>query len=156
MKQNHGKFGAAALIVTSIWILQMTACSRMPWKQESDKEIAKSGPTVLNAHSEPGTFELNNQQQAKQPGKVLADVKDFNSKIIEVKLNFTEIPLSVTMHNIGGTTWVAELSSEQLRSLAVPGKTMKYKSSVVAKDEQGKTASSKDHVEIEIIAPAVT
>ena len=127
----------------------------MPWHQESAKNIAQTGPTVLNAHADPGTFELNNQLRATQKNQVLADVKDFNSKVVDVKLNFSQIPLSVPMKNVGGTTWAAQLSPDQLKSLAVSGKTMKYEGTVVAKDEAGNTATSNSPISIWINTPEI-
>ena len=154
MKQSDAKLCVKTLI-SGLLILQATACSSMPWHQESAKNIAPTGPTVLNAHADPGTFELNNQLQPIQNNQVLADVKDFNSKVVEVKLNFTQIPLSVPMKNIGGTTWAAQLSPDQLKSLAVSGKTMKYEGTVVAKDEAGKSATSKGTVAIWVDTPEI-
>ena len=128
----------------------------MPWNKESAGQIAASGPTVLNAHTEPGTFELNKQLKASETNKVVADVKSFKARVAEVKLNFIEAPLSLPMKNVGGTTWVAVLSADQLKALAVSGRTMKYKARVEAKDETGKSATSKDLVEILIKTPEIT
>lgn len=154
--KNTRTVTVAVTIASSLLLLQLTACSSMPWQKESAGEIASSGPTVLNAHAEPGTFELNKQLKPSETSKVVADVKDFKSKVVDVKLNFTEIPLSIPMKNVGGTTWVAELSAEQLRSLAVSGKTIKYEARVEARDEAGKTATSKGPVQISIRTPEIT
>ena len=128
----------------------------MPWSKESGTQIATSGPTVLNAHTEPGTFELNKQLKPSETSKVVADVKSFKEKVSEVRLNFIEVPLSIPMRNVGGTTWVAELSADQLKGLAVSGKTIEYQARVEAKDESGKTATSKDPVKISIKTPEIT
>ena len=128
----------------------------MPWQSESGEQIATTGPTVLNAHTEPGTFMLNRQLRADQTNKVVADVKDFTSKVSSVELSFNEIPITVPMKNVGGTTWVAELSPAQLKRLAVSGKTMNYEARVEAKDEAGKIATSKGPVEVSIQTPEVT
>lgn len=146
----------AAWSVSALFFLQLTGCSSMPWQKESGEQISTSGPTILNAHTEPGTFELNKQLKADQTNKVVADVKDFSSKLTSVELSFNEIPLSVPMRNVGGTTWVAELSPAQLKRLAVSGKTMKYEARVEAKDESGKTATSKGPIEISIRTPDIT
>ena len=137
-------------------VLQLAGCSSMPWNKESGEQIAVSGPTILNAHTEPGTFELNKQLKASETNKVVADVKDFQSKVVDVKLNFTEIPISISMKNVGGSTWVGSLSPDQLKRLAVSGKNMKYEARIEAKDESGKIATSKDTVKISILTPEIT
>ncbi|MGK5083698.1 hypothetical protein WDW37_10375 [Bdellovibrionota bacterium FG-1] len=154
--KNHTKMPYIVTLFSGLLFLQVTACSSMPWNSESGKDIATSGPTVLNAHTEPGTFSLNQQLKPNETNKVVADVKDFGSKVTDVKINFTEVPLSIPMKNVGGSTWVAELNAEQLKRLAVSGKTMKYEARVEAKDESGKISTSKGPVEISVQTPEVT
>lgn len=154
--KNSRMTSCATVFISSLFLFQLTGCSSMPWNKESAGEIATSGPTVLNAHTEPGTFELNKQLKPSETNKVVADVKSFKATVAEVKLNFIEIPLSIPMKNVGGTTWVAEMSADQLKRLAVSGKTMKYEARVEVKDASGKTATSKDPVEILIKTPDIT
>ncbi len=135
---------------------QMAACSSAPWNRESAKDVAQEGPTVLNARTDPGTIELNKSLRANQPARVLADVKDFNSKVKDVTLEFTEVPYKVPMKNLAGTTYVATLDAKQLKRLAVSGKTITYQAMVTAKDQSGKVASAKSPLEIKIKAPELT
>jgi hypothetical protein len=75
--------------------------------------------------------------------------------VTDVQLQFVNAPLVVPMQKIGGTTWRAELTPDQLRKLAVNGKTMKYRATVVAHDSSGLVVSSKP-LELAIAAPSAT
>lgn len=121
--------------------------------QKSGQDIAASGPTVLNAEAKPSTVELNRDLVPNRTPEVLADVKDFKSKIRDVKLKFTHVPLQVSMENIGGTTWRGVLSTKQLQTLAVAGKSTKYDATVVARNEQGQVGMSENPVTITVKAP---
>ncbi len=134
-------------------ILIASNCSSLSGQTESGKEIASTGPTILNAHSDPSTVELNRDLQPKKTPEILADVKDFRSKVTDVQLKFTHIPLQVRMENIGGTTWRAELTPQQLQMLAVSGKTIKYDASIVAKNARGQVSESPSTVTVAIKAP---
>ena len=115
--------------------------------------MASSGPTVVDAKTNPGTFELSSDFKPTQTATIVADVKDFTAKVTDVNLRFLHVPMEIPMQNIGGTTWRAQLSSEQLKTLAVGGQTIKYDVNVVAKDEDGMTAVSKEPINIAVKAP---
>lgn len=132
-----------------------TGCSSIMGKKESDEDIARSGPTVLYARTEPGTIELNRDLAPLQPARVIADVKDFKNQVTDVKLQFNNVPLEIPMTNVGGTTWQAEISPRQLEMLAVSGRTMSYEAQVIAKNNKGQVAMSRDPVEVEIKTPEV-
>ena len=136
-------------------LLTGAACSSMPGQSESSQNLSANGPTILNARTQPGTIELNTALQPNQPAEILADVKDFNSTITDVKLRFVHVPLELPMKNIGGTTWRAQLSPKQLQLLAVSGKTMKYDANIIAKNEAGQTAVSGEPVTVAVKTPEV-
>ena len=127
----------------------------MPGQSESSQNLSANGPTILNARLQPSTIELNTKLQPHQPAEVLAEVKDFNSNISDVKLRFIHVPLEIQMKNIGGTTWRAVLTQKQLQLLAVSGKTMNYEANVIAKNEAGQTAVSSDPVMVAVKTPEV-
>ena len=90
-------------------------------------QLSANGPTVINARAEPGVIVLNSDMQPMSPAQVIADVKDFKSRVTDVRLKFLDVPLEVPMENIGGTAWRAELTPQELQMLAVSGKTVKYR-----------------------------
>jgi len=132
----------------------MTACSTTPG-QTSGEQISRSGPSVVDARAINGTIELNKSFQTSRPAEIVANVKDFSSKIKDVRLRFLHAPLEVPMKYQGGTTWRAELSKEQLKLLAVSGQTMRYDANVIATNANGQVAMSREPVEISIKAPEV-
>lgn len=135
-------------------IVIASGCSSGPFaSSESGKDIAQTGPTVLNARSEPGTIELNRDLKTNTPAEILADVKDFQSKISDVRLQFLSVPLEIAMQNIGGTTWRAQLNPEQLQMLAVSGKTIKYDANIIARDIDGHSNMAKSPIQVAIKAP---
>ncbi len=107
----------------------------------------------MNARTTPTTIQLNQNLVAVEKPAITADVKDFNHKISDVKLKFVHVPVEVPMENMGGTTWRATLSTEQLQLLAVTGKTVRYEANVVASNDKGQTAISQTPVTISIKAP---
>jgi len=115
----------------------------MPGAGTSGREIAAKGPTVLNERVVPKTVELNRKLQPAQAPEIVADVKDFDSRVTNVRLRFLHVPLEVPMTNISSTTWRATLSSKDLQKLAVAGETMTYEAEIVARDEKGQVATSK-------------
>ena len=121
-----------------------------------DIAAANSGPTVVSARAEPGTIELNRDRQPTRPAEVIADIKDFTSKVTDVKLQFTNLPLEIPMENIGGSTWRAQISPRQLEMLAVSGRTTRYEANVIVRNEDGKTGMSKNPVEVAVKAPEVS
>jgi hypothetical protein len=149
LKQN------SKYIVFGLLAVVAGGCAGLPGSHSSDsgKELAATGPSVIFARVEPGTIELNRDFQPTRPAEVLADVKDFNSQVTDVNLQFTNVPLEVPMENIGGSTWRARLSPRQLEMLAVSGRTTKYEARVIARDKDGKSGMSKDPVDVAVKAP---
>ena len=135
-------------------VLPLAACSTLSGgSSKTGQDLAANGPTVVDARTNPGTFELNKQLQATSPTEVLAEVKDFMSKITEVKLRFVNALLEVPMTNIGGSTWRAVLTPEQLKQLAVGGQTMNYQAQVIATNEDGITNVSQQALNVSVKAP---
>lgn len=121
--------------------------------QASSEQLASTGPTILNARSEPSPIELNTALQPSQSAEIIADVKDFNSNVSDVRLRFIHVPLEIPMKNIGGSTWRATLTPKQLQLLAVAGKTMNYEANIIAKNEAGQTAITRDPITVAVKAP---
>lgn len=124
--------------------------------EKSGEDIAATGPTVVDVKISPETVELNQSLEPMQTAEIVADVKDFTSRVTDVRLRFLRAPLEIPMQHVGGTTWRAQLSSEQLRLLAVGGKTIRYETNIIAKNEQGKVAVSPEPVEVAIKTPEMT
>jgi hypothetical protein len=139
-------------ILLPVTVLALGACSTLRG-EKTGQDLASSGPTVLNPRANPSVIELNSNFQPKQPAEVLADVKDFTSPITDVKLRFNHAPLEVPMEHVQGSTWRAMLSPEQVKTLAVGGQTTRYDANVIARNQDGQTASSKNPVEIVVKAP---
>ena len=125
----------------------------LKYETDTEKLRSSSGPTVLFAHTEPGTIDVNRDLQPLRTATITADVKDFKSRITDVKLEFSKIPLEIPMKNTSGSTWKAELTPRQIEMLAVLGKTMKYEVQVIAKNEDGQISMSLKPVEVEVRAP---
>jgi hypothetical protein len=123
---------------------------------EASKDLSSTGPSILNVQSSPTTVELNRSLQAEKTPEVVADVKDFRSKITSVVLKFKHVPLQIPMENIGGTTWRAVLSQQQLETMAVSGKTINYDASVIARNAEGQVVESNTPVIIAIKAPDIS
>lgn len=147
-------FKSKSLLILALCLGLGSACSSFPGGNSgSGDQLAVTGPTVLNARTVPSTIELSTDLRPQQPAEVLADVKDFNSQIKDVKLRFIHAPLEIPMKNIGGTTWRATLSPEQLKMLAVSGKTMNYDADIIAQNDAGQFATTDKPVEISIKTP---
>jgi len=132
----------------------MSSCSSgFLSKGDKAENISQTGPTVSFARFDPSTVEMNGALQALKPAEILADVKDFNSKVTDVKAQFTNVPIEIAMQNIGGTTWRGELTTEQLQMLAVSGKTIKYDANIIAKDDHGVSVQTQKSFEVAIKAP---
>jgi hypothetical protein len=140
-------------VLGSILLVLAGGCASTSDQALSGSQLSSTGPTVLTAHTEPGTIELNRDLQPLKPAEIIADVKDFKASVTDVKLQFIHVPLEIAMSNVGGTTWRAELSTRQLQMLAVSGRTMKYEANVIAKNEEGRTAISREPVQVAIKAP---
>src|SRR6185437_9169558 len=63
--------------------------------QQSPIQLSNNGPTVVGARSVPGVVVLNRNLQPQQPAEVLADVKDFKSNILDVRLKFNDVPMDI-------------------------------------------------------------
>jgi hypothetical protein len=138
-------------ILLGLSLVSFSACSSMGSK--SAEELAYTGPTVLDTRTNPGTFELNQQMKPKTQAEVVANVKDFQSKVKDVRLRFNRVPIEVPMQKTKGDEWVARLSQQQLRELAVAGHTMKYEANIIAKNEKGQIATAKSPITITVKAP---
>jgi len=121
--------------------------------QQQAIELSQNGPTVVNARAEPGVIVLNRDLLPNRPAEVLADVKDFKSNILDVRLKFQDVPMEVPMQNIGGTTWRAELTPQQLQQLAISGQTVKYAATVVARNTKGETTTSPEPIYVAVRTP---
>ena len=137
-------------------ILMFAGCSSAS-KQQQNKpiQISSNSPTILNARAEPGTISLNSDMQPMSPARVVADVKDFNTRVVDVRLKFDDVPLEVPMENIGGTTWRAEITPQELQMLAVSGRTVKYKTTIIAKDANGIVSNSSEPLFVAVKAPNI-
>jgi ABC-type glycerol-3-phosphate transport system substrate-binding protein len=141
-------------ILLSLSLLSISACST---GSKSADDLAYTGPTVLDAKTNPGTFELNRQMTPKTEAQVVADVKDFNAKITDVRLRFVRVPVEIPMKlsKDKADQWVADLSKDQLRELAVAGHTMNYDANIIAKNSKGQVATSKKPINVAVKAPDV-
>lgn len=137
------KFSVPFLLLVAVTGLSFSSCSSAPKHEQENVQLSANGPTVVNARAEPGTILLNGDLQPITPSKVLAEVKDFKSPVVETHLKFADVPLDVPMENIGGTTWKAELTPPELQMLAVSGKTVNYSANIVAQNAQGAVSDSK-------------
>jgi hypothetical protein len=145
---------SSKLIATGFLLAIGSACSSMPGSNStSAKDLAVNGPSIINARTVPETIELSTDLRPQQPAEILADVKDFNSQISDVKLRFLHAPIEVPMRNIGGTTWRATLTNSQLRMLAVSGKTMSYDAQIIAQNANGQSSTTQNPVEVQIKTP---
>jgi hypothetical protein len=141
------------LVPLTTLVVFVVGCSNMPFSGKKDEEMAARGPTVINVRSNPGTFELNRSFQATGPTEIVAEVKDFTAQITDVRVRFLHVPLEIPMQLVSGSTWRASLTPEQLKTLAIGGQTMTYDAEVIAKNEDGMTAVSKEPVRIAVKAP---
>jgi hypothetical protein len=116
------------------------------------REAAK-GPVIINPRSEPGTVELNRFLQPKQPQQFFAEIQDFAAPVTDAKLQLNGTSIEVPMEKIGGTTWRGELSSDQLKRLAISGQKMEYQARMIARDQNGTLASSPEMINIKVAAP---
>ena len=98
---------------------------------------------------------MNASLQPTQNPDILADVKDFTGKVADVKIRFVNVPLEIPMENVGGSTWQATLSPQQLQMLAVSGKTITYQANIFAKDDQGVTTQTQKPFDVAIESPEV-
>jgi hypothetical protein len=140
----------ASALTLSVALLGGCAHSRT---QDELRQQASRGPVILNPRSNLNTVELNRFLQAKQPQQFFAEIQDFNSPVVEAKIRMAGTAIEIPMEKIGGTTWRAQLSDDQLKHLAISGQKMEYKASVIARDQNGAVASSKDPISVTVTAP---
>jgi len=139
-----------APILAGISLVILAGCSS---GTKASQEFAATGPSVLDAKTNPGTFDLNSNLEPVSLTQVVANVKDFQNKVTDVRLRFVHVPLEIPMKETSPSTWVATLSANQLKQLGVNGHTMKYEANVIARDNQGQTGISKQPIEISVRAP---
>ena len=141
------------------WLpIALLACGLASGCASSGKDLTKnaqSGPVVINPRSEPSKIELTRFLQAKEPHQFLAEIQDFSAPVTEAKVTIEGTPLEVPLQKIGGTTWRGELNSEQLKRLAISGKTIEYKARIVARDQKGVTGASEGTIEVKVAAPTL-
>jgi hypothetical protein len=154
MKKNNLLINSAKITSTIGIFALVSSCSTFEGNRKNSEDIASSGPTVLNAKADPATIDMNMNLQPKQNALIFADVKDFNSPVQNVHVRFMHVPIDLPMKQIAGTTWEAELSTQQLRQLAVSGQTIKYQATVIAMNKNGQTATSPAPISISIETPA--
>ena len=134
-------------------VLASTAgCSTLRGDQSS-KDLASTGPSVLDIHTNPGTFELNRTLHPLTGTEIVASVKDFSSNVTSVTLKFMNLPIEVPMTSAGGGLWRCALSEGQLKQLAVAGKTMRYEVQVIAKDAKGVISAGTKTTDVAIKTP---
>jgi hypothetical protein len=135
-----------AIFVTSFLTLAAVlaaGCSSSPFRRSTGgEELSQTGPTVLNARTEPGTFEVTRTLRPIQTPTILAEVKDMTAEVDSVRIMFNNAPIMIPMERVAGTTWRATLTPEQIKRLAVSGKTMKYDASIVAINSKGRQSQS--------------
>lgn len=131
-----------------------SGCSSSQPANPNTVQLNKDKPTVLNARSEPETIVMNSDMQPVAPVTVIADVKDFSAAVTDVHLKFDTVPLDVPMERMGtSTNWKADLTPQQLQMLAISGQTVKYKTSIVARNADGKSATSTQPLYLSVKAP---
>jgi len=147
-------------LLRSVAIISLIAslglgCASAGTKGKTGKDISPSGPTVMNERAVPDSVEFSKTAGTPKSPEILADVKDFNAEVSDVRVRFLHVPLELTMQNIGGTTWRASLTPKQLQDLAVTGETMRYEANVIATNNQGQTAVSTSPITLTIKAADV-
>jgi hypothetical protein len=143
-------------ITFAIAALSIAGCSSSEKATDpATPEFADKGPTVLNVVTQPGVVELDQNFQPAQRTMITADIKDFNHEVTDVRLRFREIPLELPMIKVGGTTWRAELSANQLQQLAISGKTVRYTADVMAWNDQGDSNQSERPISVSVKGPDI-
>jgi len=117
MKTFQFVTAVVGLLIGSAGAMGLAGCSSMNSSKDTGKEMSATGPSILNERTIPETIELSQNLEAVGPAEVLADIKDFRADVVNARLKFTHIPLEIPMQNIGGTTWRARLSQEDLKQL---------------------------------------
>ncbi len=148
----------SAIFMTSLLAaatLIASGCSSSPFSRSTGgEELSQTGPTVLNARTEPGTFEVTRTLRPIQTPTILAEVKDMTAEVNTVRIMFNNAPIMIPMERVAGTTWRATLTPEQIKRLAVSGKTMKYDASIVATNSKGRQSQSAT-LDVRVKAPEI-
>ncbi len=145
-------FAAVSMASLVVAIGSFSGCSTIKG-EKSAEDLSRSGPTILNTRVNPGTVELSRDMNPLRPVEILTEVKDFGANVNDVRVRFLEAPLEVKMSHVGGTTWRASLTPEQIRSLAVGNQTTQYRVSVIARNEDGQEAISRQAATVAVKAP---
>jgi hypothetical protein len=141
-------------ILVGMSLVAVSGCSSLGSKSADD--LAYSGPTVIESRTDPSTFELNRKLEPKTDTQIVATVKDFNSKVTDVHLHFTRVPIDVPLKKGSGDEWVGSLSKKDLKELAVSGHTMKYEGTIIVKSKDGQVATGKSPLDIYVKTPDTT
>ncbi|MFL5815064.1 MAG: hypothetical protein ACJ763_15925 [Bdellovibrionia bacterium] len=144
-----------ALPMTLCLVMASSGCSTIKGGK-SGSDLASNGPTVVQTKTDPSTIQLDTSLAANQPANVYADVKDFTSPVQDVRLRFIHVPLELKMHNLSGSTWQATIPADALKKLAVSGQTMRYQADVIARDADGRVATTQKPIDIAVKAPEPT
>jgi len=130
--------------------LLTTACSSGPAPL---KQSEPGSPIILTTRAEPGTIELNRDLQPIRAPRIQVDIEDLHSKVTEVTLEFENVPLTVPMTHVSGSTWEVQLDDHALEMMAVSGQTTQYGAQITAINADGKRALSEKPVQIAVKAP---
>jgi hypothetical protein len=149
---RRSKLTTLGAFLFAVGLSSMAACSSMSGNKAAT-EIADTGPSVINARVNPGTVELTRYMNPKQNVEILAEVKDFQANVSDVRVRFKEAPVELKMKNVGGSTWRAELPANQIKRLAVGNQTTVYQAEVIARDSNGKVGMSQEPLKVSIKAP---
>lgn len=138
-------------------LLTLAACSSGPFSSgKNAQEIASTGPTVLRVDVNPhGTIELNQALQPTTRAEVIAEVKDFQSTVTDVRLRFSNVPLEIPLQHVSGSTWRATLTPGVLKKLAVNGQTERYSAKIIAKNSAGMSSAAPDAIQIAVKTPDI-
>ncbi len=141
-----------SLSVLLLTLAPLASCSSGP---APIKESDPGAPIILTTRTDPGTIELNRDLQPIRTPKIQADIEDLHSKVTEVTLEFEDIPVTVPMVNVGGSTWEVQLDDRALEMMAVSGQTAKYGATIMAINADGKRALTEKPVEVAVKAPSL-
>lgn len=144
---------AVTLSISLVTLATTSGCSTGGRQGVEADEVASVTPHVVGARVVPGEIELDRKMLPKKDPEILAEVKDYNSQITDVMVRFVRAPLELEMEHVGGTTWRAKLTNEQIRRLAIGGETVGYQANVIAWNEDGQVAMSERPIEVKIKAP---
>jgi hypothetical protein len=139
-------------------VLSAAACSTSPKSARGGQpgQVGVNGPGIEDSRVEPEIVQLDRYLRPTQPARIITEIQDYSSPIVEVSARFLQVPLEVPLRNIGHRTWSADLTPQQLRMLSVTGQTMRYDAAISVRDAQGHTVVSPDTFQVAISAPDIT